>query len=247
MNRSILVIDTSTQICSVGLFLEQEPVLVRSDSCVSVSNAEIVGGFCKDVLEFAQRKTYSIEAVAVTSGPGSYTGLRIGASIAKGLAFGLQCPLIAVPTLSLVAQTFLQKNTELRSGDLLVAFSKASKEDFYAQIFDGGGVPLSEPEACLIDEKQLIIWQKQFDSSSEDRLYLITSTPLNDLSRVSLEIQDRLLIIDEPNIELLCPLVWQMYKERQFADIAYWQPQYVKPYRAIARGNKVLERIKSSK
>lgn len=98
----ILNIETSTDVCSVALTCDGQ-VVFNKENHESMSHASSLGGYVQDALSVAKSHHFAIDAVAVSRGPGSYTGLRIGVSEAKGLCFGLDVPLIAVDTLAVMA------------------------------------------------------------------------------------------------------------------------------------------------
>ena len=107
----ILNIETSTSVCSVALS-EGEEVVFEKASFEGPSHAALLGVYMEEALEAAKSKGIKLDAVAVSSGPGSYTGLRIGVSVAKGLCFGYGIPLIGIHTLDILASAAIQKNKE---------------------------------------------------------------------------------------------------------------------------------------
>ena len=104
----ILNIETSTAVCSAAL-TDGDEILFEQHSFEGPSHASLLGVYVEKAMQWTKEQGRQIEAVAVSSGPGSYTGLRIGVSVAKGLCFGAGIPLISVPTLSLLAATALRK------------------------------------------------------------------------------------------------------------------------------------------
>ena len=107
----ILNIETSTSVCSVALS-EGEEVVFEKASFEGPSHAALLGVYMEEALEAAKSKGIKLDAVAVSSGPGSYTGLRIGVSVAKGLCFGYGIPLIGIHTLDILASAAIRKNKE---------------------------------------------------------------------------------------------------------------------------------------
>ena len=101
---NIIHIETSTSVCSAALSSDGV-VQCHFENFEGPSHASLLGVYVKQIMDFSRDKGVKVDAVAVSSGPGSYTGLRIGVSEAKGLCFGLKVPLISVPTLELLACT----------------------------------------------------------------------------------------------------------------------------------------------
>ena len=100
---TILCIESSTSVCSAAICKDGEPI----KQCISYegsNHARLLPRYIEELLSFAREQALSIEAVALSEGPGSYTGLRIGASTAKGLCYGLNIPLIPVPTLDVLCE-----------------------------------------------------------------------------------------------------------------------------------------------
>ena len=106
---NIIHIETSTSVCSAALSSDGA-VQCHFENFEGPSHASLLGVYVKQIMDFSRDKGVKVDAVAVSSGPGSYTGLRIGVSEAKGLCFGLKVPLISVPTLELLACTTMFRN-----------------------------------------------------------------------------------------------------------------------------------------
>ncbi|MDY6148465.1 MAG: tRNA (adenosine(37)-N6)-threonylcarbamoyltransferase complex dimerization subunit type 1 TsaB [Porphyromonas sp.] len=239
MNSSsaLLMIDTSTQNCEVALFTSDESLFHIKDHCAQESNSSVVGGYCQEALAIARRSNVSVVAIAVTGGPGSYTGLRIGASIAKGLAYGLSVPLIAIPTLQLFAVELLcSEKYPLHSSDVIAVVRKASSADAYVQMFDASGMPISEPRADVITPGWVASLLQQY-ASAEGTVYIVGDT-------VGVTPQEGLFVeqIAQASIVQARQIIWRAFQEHSFVDVAYWQPQYVKPYQAVVGKNKILNR-----
>jgi tRNA threonylcarbamoyladenosine biosynthesis protein TsaB len=139
----ILCLETSTDVCSVALFADDRLV----DSCEvhePQAHAAKLSLLVEEGLRQSRVTTYQLSAVAVSEGPGSYTGLRIGVSTAKGLCYALGIPLIAVGTLELMASPFL-------GGDWLCPMIDARRMEVYCALFDESGHVVEKPHAKVID------------------------------------------------------------------------------------------------
>ena len=154
MTPCILNLETSTSVCSVALAAGEE-VLFEKAAFEGPSHAALLGTFVSEALAALKKTGKTLDAVAVSSGPGSYTGLRIGVSLAKGLCFGLDIPLIAVPTLDCLASQAIRQNGGASDG-LYCPMLDARRMEVYAALYDRNGAEkckslLTAPNACFID------------------------------------------------------------------------------------------------
>ena len=152
----ILNIETSTSVCSVALSADGE-VLFEKSSFEGPSHAALLGVYAEEAIAVTKEKGLKLDAVAVSSGPGSYTGLRIGVSVAKGLCFGYGIPLISIPTLEVLAVAALEQQNNA-SDCLYCAMLDARRMEVYAAIYDvslNGAAKCREvitsPNALFID------------------------------------------------------------------------------------------------
>ena len=131
----ILSIETSTNICSVAMSYDGECIF-NQENHQGPNHNEILGTFIDEALTFIDTRNITLDAVAVSSGPGSYTGLRIGTSMAKGICYGRDAKLIAVPTLELLAVPVLLGEMVAEDDALLVPMIDARRMEVYAQVLD---------------------------------------------------------------------------------------------------------------
>ena len=131
----ILHIETSTDVCSVAVSNDAECIFNKEDYSGPHHN-ETLGAFVDESLSFIDSHGLKLDAVAVSSGPGSYTGLRIGTSMAKGICYGRDVKLIAIPTLELLAVPVLLNEHPQEEDALLVPMIDARRMEVYAQVFD---------------------------------------------------------------------------------------------------------------
>ena len=145
----ILNIETSTSVCSVALS-EGEEVVFEKASFEGPSHAALLGVYMEEALEAAKSKGIKLDAVAVSSGPGSYTGLRIGVSVAKGLCFGYGIPLIGIHTLDILASAAIRKNKE-EADCLYCAMLDARRMEVYSSIYDSHLNTIRATTADIVD------------------------------------------------------------------------------------------------
>ena len=144
----ILHIETSTDVCSVALS-EDGAILFTKEDFDGPQHAVTLGVFVDEVLSMADSHAKPIDAVALSCGPGSYTGLRIGASMAKGICYGRNLPLIALPTLKVMSVPILLMD-ELPEDALLCPMIDARRMEVYAAIYDRALNPVKEVSADII-------------------------------------------------------------------------------------------------
>ena len=143
---NILCIETASTNCSVALGVNGNVVAVKEDYDQGYSHAERLHLFIRDILKDNSLELSNLDAIAISKGPGSYTGLRIGVSAAKGLCFSLNIPLISVPTLTSLA---FQVTTE---EGFVVPMMDARRMEVYTAVFDASGNQVEETSAKILDE-----------------------------------------------------------------------------------------------
>ncbi len=233
MEQAILLIDTSTSSCSIALAVDTN-VLAEKYIASGQAHAATVAGFVKEVLAASQIKT--VKAVAVSEGPGSYTGLRIGASLAKGLAFGWDVPLIAIPTLDILAQDAALQS-EFQGGQIRPMID-ARRMEVYTALYDSDVLPHSETQSLIIDEHSFA------DELSNGAVYFVGDANAKVKTIIKHPNAVFLDTVCSPRALPMARLASRRLELGETADLAYWQPFYLKPYEAIIAKNKVLERAK---
>ncbi len=218
----ILNIETSATTCSVavtanGMVLKQ----VREGGR---NHASLLSGFIKECLDFLKENSLKPEAVAVSLGPGSYTGLRIGLSQAKGVAYSLGLPLIGVNTLELMAVAVMfSQDTE--PDTLFVPMLDARRMEVYTAVYDTALNPLLPPGAMLLDEGSYSRWLGEskmlfFGNGSEKFKPLANHANARFVSGI------------EPLAGDMLALSEQAFAKNDFIDIAYSVPLYLKEIQA---------------
>ena len=220
----ILCLETATPVCSVAL----------NDSCCTIAlretegqnaHSEKITNFISEVMEVGRIGYNQLDAVAVSQGPGSYTGLRIGVSTAKGICYAADLPLMAVDTLEAMAYGMKMKlGSQIAENDLLIPMIDARRMEVYAAIFDAQLNKTNNTAALVIDEHS-------FDDLLRDhRLWLFGdgAPKLNKL----FENQSNINIIDgfKPSAAYMLPLVDKALREQRFVDVAYFEPFYLKDF-----------------
>ena len=222
----IINIETSTDVCSAALTAEGQ-ILTHYEDFGGRNHAALISDYVKGCLDFAAEHEIRPEAVAVSLGPGSYTGLRIGMSEAKGLAYALDVPLIGVNTLELMASRVMFSTLDIDPDTIFVPMIDARRMEVYTAAYDFGLQALLEPQALILDE----------DSYAGLRA---TGRPLQLFGNGS--DKARALLEGKPGVEFVpdvVPLALDMvalselhHARRNFLDLAYSVPFYLKDFQA---------------
>lgn len=227
----ILNIDTSTLVCSLALSADGE-VLFEKTSFDGPSHAALLGVFVEEALAVLKAKALTLDAVAVSSGPGSYTGLRIGVSVAKGLCFGFGIPLIGIHTLDILAATAIRQQP-LADGWLYCAMLDARRMEVYATIYDAGLNTIRATSADVVDEQTYAAYLEKgtvcFFGNGAAKCREVIASP-------------NAVFIDgiHPLAVNMIPLAEKAFAAGQFEDVAYFEPFYLKEFQATIAKNKVL-------
>ncbi len=230
---ALLAIDTSSSVCSLALLTADEVVAERTDREQN-AHARQIGVFARELLDIAQEQGLRMEGITLSSGPGSYTGLRIGASFAKGYAFATGKPIIAISTLEALAAGFLQTNNS-PEGARIVPMLDAGRMEVYTASYSSSLEELSAPQSMIVTP----------ESFQEEAL---SALPLYFVGSGAAKCQSVITHADASFISLDCmarnmqKVAFQRYASRQFVDLAYWEPDYIKSYNAVIAKNKVLNR-----
>ena len=221
----ILHIETSTKACSVALS-ENGSLIFHQEDLEGPNHAVVCGVFVDEALSFANSHAIPVDAVAVSEGPGSYTGLRIGVSLAKGVCYGRDLPLLSVPTLKLLCVPVLLGKEELPEDALLVPMIDARRMEVYSAVYDRS---LREVRAIGAD----IV-------TSDTYLHFLAKHPVYFFGNGAAKCQS---VIQHPNahfIEGIVPLAKWMFPLAERAlhlgetrDVAYFEPFYLKDFVAI--------------
>lgn len=214
----ILNIETSTTNCSVCIAENGTPLVIKEINKANYSHSEKLHVFIKEALKDASLSFDEIDAIAVSEGPGSYTGLRIGVSAAKGLCFSLDIPLIAIPTLQvLAAQLHIQNG-------LILALLDARRMEVYAAFYNSAIKEIKPTEALIITE-----------GSFKDQLNLGTVHFIGNGAAKCKEVivhENAQFYTGEevPSSREMALLSFDAYKKSDFVDVAYFEPFYLKPF-----------------
>ena len=227
----ILHIETSTDVCSVALS-EDGAVLFSKEDFDGPQHAVTLGVYIDEVLSMADSHAKPIDAVAVSCGPGSYTGLRIGASMAKGICYGRSIPLIALPTLKVMSVPVLLMD-ELPEDALLCPMIDARRMEVYAAIYDRALTPVKEVSADIVTADSYAEYLEQHP------VYFFGNGAVK-CKEVITHPNARFVDGIQPLARWMFPLADRQYLDGTFQDVAYFEPFYLKEFVATVAKNKVF-------
>jgi tRNA threonylcarbamoyladenosine biosynthesis protein TsaB len=220
----ILQIETATASCSVALANEGNVLSFRQIAGRNV-HAESITLFIEELIVQAGIKYIDLSAIAVSCGPGSYTGLRIGISTAKGLCFALDKPLIAVETIEAMAAGVINRSVALMDGDtLLCPMIDARRMEVYAAVFTSEGVRVRPTSAAIIDERS-------FGDLLQRQKILFFGDGAEKCQKVLAGNNNARFLPDFVNSATdLTPKAYEKFQKKDFEDIAYFEPFYLKDF-----------------
>ena len=218
----ILVIETATKNCSLALCENGITMESIDYNDGNFSHAEKLHVLIEEILSKSDREIKDLNSIAVSKGPGSYTGLRIGVSACKGLCFGLNIPLIAIETLEILARTYLEEN-EIDEQDLLIPMIDARRMEVYTAVFDSQFNKIKETEALILQKNSF----DEFISKSSCHF-------IGDGAEKSKLIYERKNTKFTPTIypsaKVMAQFVEQAFIAQKFEDTAYFEPYYLKDF-----------------
>ncbi len=215
----ILSIETSTTVCSVAIH-ESQKLIAVIEIHQEYSHASKLATLVDEVARLAGIKLHQLNAVAVSSGPGSYTGLRIGTSLAKGLCYALEVPLVAVNALMLLAYKISSTNT---SNSFLCPMIDARRMEVYCQVFDFNLVEKEFITAKVIDEHS-------FENYLDIKPVIFFGSGAEKSSQVIIHDNARFLSSISPSAIQLGEIAFRKYEKKQVEDLISFVPLYLKEF-----------------
>lgn len=216
----ILCIETATTNCSVALGKEGKLLALKEDYSNNYSHAERLHLFIDEILKENDLTPHDLDAVAVSKGPGSYTGLRIGVSAAKGLCFSLDIPLISVPTLSSLA-----KQVEKKAGDFVIPLLDARRMEVYTAGFDSDFKQVFDTRAQILDETSF----KEFLDKGQ---VTFIGNGVEKFQKICEHENAGFIIGKLPSAAEMVELATEKFATKDFEDVAYFEPYYLKDFMA---------------
>lgn len=212
----ILNIETATKNCSVSLAKNGETILCKEIAEQGYSHAEKLHVFIEEILKETGIGVNDLNGIAVSKGPGSYTGLRIGVSSAKGLCYALGIPLISVDTLQVLAKQVVIEN------GLIVPMLDARRMEVYTAIFDKRHCKIKEVQAEILTENSYADSPETFyfiGDCQEKCKTVLTATNFHFLPEIVF-----------PSANEMSALSYEKFLKNDFEDVAYFEPFYLKDF-----------------
>ena len=228
----ILCIETATNVCSAAL-CNSEGVISVKESVDLRSHASLLTVYIEELLKDAGISAKYLKAVAVSKGPGSYTGLRIGVSVAKGIAFGASLPLIGVTTTLSMTMGLIQKMGNVEKNTIFCPMIDARRMEVYFALYDHEGKQIKDISADIITESS-------FDAIPEKYKIIFfgdgAAKCSNVIKRQNIEFVDNFSL----SAAFMYKPVNATFGLKQFEDIAYFEPFYLKDFIATTRRKNIL-------
>ncbi len=217
----ILNIETSTKNCSVALAENGKVLSLKEETSNQYIHSEKLHLFIQECMAKAGCELKELSAVAVGKGPGSYTGLRIGVSAAKGLCYALSIPLISEDGLTILAKDLLSKN-EIAENEPIMPMIDARRMEVYSTGFDAQGGTLNPIAAMVIEEGTSLY-------SDHPKLHLLGdgSSKCKDVLSDARYVYHNL---EYPSAAALAPIAQAKFENKDFEDMAYFEPFYLKDF-----------------
>lgn len=217
----ILSIETSTKNCSVALSRDGQTLAVKEESSDQYIHSEKLHVFIEALMQAQQLAFTDLDAIAVGKGPGSYTGLRIGVSAAKGFAYTLGIPLIAMDGLENLASSFIA-GVQLEQDALIIPMLDARRMEVYCAAFNAFGQRQTPIEAKIIEESS-------FEDLEASNIYLLGDGGPKSKAVLT---DPRFHLVEQqyPSAKDLGPLAYARFQTKQFEDVAYFEPFYLKDF-----------------
>ncbi|MGP6603527.1 tRNA (adenosine(37)-N6)-threonylcarbamoyltransferase complex dimerization subunit type 1 TsaB [Ornithobacterium rhinotracheale] len=214
----ILNIETSTRNCSVSVARDGELVALCEESKENYEHAEKLHRFMQWALEAEDLSFEDLDAVCVSKGPGSYTGLRIGVSAAKGLCFSLNIPLLSLNSLEILARSVENEN----NADYIIPMIDARRKEVYTATFT--------PQMQIIEKTNAKILDETSFQSFNNKKIIVLGDGASKASEI-LKLQNATYLTESlPSAKDMCAESFKLYQNQQFEDVAYFEPFYLKDF-----------------
>lgn len=228
----ILNIETSGEVCSVCIAINGKPEFVKENN-EGRNHATVLTVLIDQVLQEADLTAKNLDAVAISQGPGSYTGLRIGVSVAKGICYAANIPLIAVSTLQTQAAGFMLVENNIIAGDLLCPMIDARRMEVYKAFFSVSGQMHGEISADIIDENS-------YQEELENKKIWFFGSGAEKCRNVITHKNAKIYGNFDTSSTYMSAISYQHFVNKKFEDVAYFEPFYLKEFVATIAKNKVL-------
>lgn len=216
MSSYILGIETATDVCSVAISRD-DAIVGEASLTTGMRHSSALTGLIKDVVEASGISMQRLSAIAISNGPGSYTGLRVGASTAKAMCYALDIPIIAVPTLEALGM-----EAGAKPDNVVISTLDARRMEVYALIMKGDGSSIKETHAIIWTAEEIAALYEVYGAMT------ICGTGVEKAYELLAAYPDIHQHVSACDAKLLLPLAQAKYEQQDFVDIAYHDPFYYK-------------------
>jgi tRNA threonylcarbamoyladenosine biosynthesis protein TsaB len=217
---TILQIETATPVCSVAVSVNGKTVALKEEKATNI-HASSITLFIEEVMTLANLDYEALDAIAVSKGPGSYTGLRIGVSTAKGLCFALDKPLIAINTLEMMASGFLSNSKDYQG--LICPMIDARRMEVFTAVFDANLAEVEATNAKIIDEGS-------FEQLLNAKQVTFIGDGAEKCSEVIVSENARFVTANYNSASNMSYLAYEAFRNDVHSDVAYFEPFYLKDF-----------------
>ena len=215
----ILNIETSTLKCSVSIAYKGEYVAGEQLLANEFIHGEKLHVFIRDIFEKTKIKKKDLNAVAVSKGPGSFTGLRIGVAAAKGICFAQDLPLIGINTLEIMAAPFFNKSEY----NYLIPILDAGRMEVYSAIFDA-------KKRCIQKTNAVVLSENSFFDKVENGSCLVIGNGASKFKTLKPKINADFNAEYFPSAKDMCEVSWDLYKKKSYENLEFFEPFYLKDF-----------------
>ena len=213
---TILCIETATTSCSVAISKNGKLIDLLEDTSKQYSHAEKLHVFINDILKKNNLEPKNLDAVAVSKGPGSYTGLRIGVSTAKGLCFALDLPLISIPTMQSLAR-------KVNEPGIIIPMLDARRMEVYSAVFQSDFTQIRDTKAEILDEQSFLNYL-------ENSKVNFIGDGVSKFKEICHHQNASFIEAELPSAAQMAELAEEKFKKSDLEDVAYFEPYYLKDF-----------------
>jgi tRNA threonylcarbamoyladenosine biosynthesis protein TsaB len=224
----ILLIDTATEVCSAAIAVDHA-VVALADSGSSLQHAALLTPQIDRCVRESGISLADLDAVAVSRGPGSYTSLRVGVSVAKGICYALGKPLIAVDTLLSLALSSSAQHPSSGAPIYYLPMLDARRNEVWTCIYDHAFQPLNDPQPLILENNSFVDYLTAIIPDAEKAGFVVSGNGMDKLSNVIFFENTVWGSIKKSSAAYLCTPAFQAFQMNDFQDVAYFEPLYMKP------------------
>lgn len=234
----ILLIDTATEVCSAAMAVDGA-VVALAESAESLQHAALLTPQIDRCVRESGISLADLDAVAVSRGPGSYTSLRVGVSVAKGICYALGKPLIAVDTLHALALANSSLPPSSDASLYYLPMLDARRNEVWTRIFDSAFRPLNDAQPLVLENNSFVDYLTAHIPDAEKAGFVVAGNGMDKLTNVLFFENTVFGSIKKSSARYLCAPAFQAFQMNDFQDVAYFEPLYMKPPN-ITVSNKTL-------